>query len=96
VKDEHFLVVLATGVFLVVIGALLFGCAPEKKVEAAKLSTEALTCRAKISAVVHAAPSCNVAAAGVRALIHEDPACIELFMGHGVDLQCHNEDGGAQ
>ncbi len=83
------------GVVALCIVAWLMGCTTEKKVEAAKLSAEALSCRAKLSRVIQAAPSCGVAAAGVRQVIKEDATCIDVFMGGGVELHCPDA-GGAQ
>lgn len=67
-------------------------CAEQQKKEAAALTAEALTCRGKLSAVIQAAPSCGVAAAGVRQLIKEDPSCVDVFLGHGLEMTCG--DGG--
>lgn len=84
------------GAFMVTVAACLvfwlFGCTAEKKVEAAQLSAEAASCRAKISAVIQAAPSCGVAAAGVRQLVKEDPDCIDVFLGGHIGVRCR--DGG--
>lgn len=79
-------------VCLLVLSFWLASCSAGQKQEAATVSAEALSCRAKISAVVQAAPSCGVAAAGVRQLIKEDPDCINIFLGHGIELTC--KDGG--
>jgi hypothetical protein len=71
---------------------LAVGCSAQKKVEMAKVTGGALSCREKMSVAIQEADSCLAAAEGVRKVRDEDPMCKDLFRGTGFSINC----GGVQ
>jgi hypothetical protein len=72
------------------VGWILFGsgCTPQKKAESAALTVDAATCRGRLSQIIQSSRTCLEAAADMRYLSENDPACAELFRGRGIALTC--------
>ena len=74
----------------------IMGCAPtqpQPRAETLAVSQDAIACRARISRIIQAPDlTCPEQVAKIKALGHEDPACLEVYVGRDIDLTC--KDGG--
>lgn len=74
------------------------GCTTTERKEAVSVSADALTCRAKISALIRLATSCEEARVQIAELVRTDPNCTQVFLGHDISLDCRKAelDGGSE
>lgn len=89
------LFVLAAMIVAATIGFTL-GCKASSPahVEAASVTQDAASCRAKISRIIQAPNlTCPEQVAKIRALGHEDPACLEVYLGKDINLTCKGDGG---